>query len=70
MGLKPTYPLSESQMGIVLEWIQHPDTTQNNISVQYDFPLDMDAERLCRAAWMPTELFPWEIFLNRSLRKY
>lgn len=50
MGLKHTYPLSESQMGIVLEWIQHPDTTQNNISVQYDFPLDMDAERLCRAA--------------------
>lgn len=41
-----TYPLSESQYGIVLDWIQHPQLTQNNICMYYRFPAQLDAKRL------------------------
>ncbi len=44
-----TYPLSQSQMGILLEMMQYPQITQYNLRYTVSFPKTIDLDRLERA---------------------
>jgi len=44
-----TYPLSQSQMGIFLEMMQHPQMTQYNLGYMTSLPKSIDLERLEQA---------------------
>ena len=41
-----SYPLTEAQHGIMLEWIQHPGLTQYNVNIYYKCAASLDADRL------------------------
>ena len=44
-----TYPLSQSQMGIFLEMMQHPQMTQYNLGYMTSLPKSIDLDRLEQA---------------------
>ena len=43
-----TFPLSEAQQGMMLEWLQHPGLTQYNVNVYYRCSTMLDTEKLRR----------------------
>ncbi|MBR1542691.1 MAG: hypothetical protein IJ628_08800, partial [Bacteroidaceae bacterium] len=44
-----TYPLSQSQMGIFVEMMQHPQMTQYNLGYMTSLPKSIDLDRLEQA---------------------
>lgn len=43
-----SFPLSEVQQGMMLEWLQHPNLTQYNVNFFYSCSTSLDTEKLCR----------------------
>ncbi len=41
-------PLTESELGLYLEWSANPNSTQYSLAFVYDLPLTVDADRLAR----------------------
>ena len=44
-----TYPLSQSQLGVFLEMIQHPQMTQYNLGYMTSLPKSIDLDRFEQA---------------------
>ena len=44
-----TYPLSQSQLGVFLEMMQHPQMTQYNLGYMSSLPKSIDVDRLVQA---------------------
>ena len=53
-----TYPLLQSQLGVLLQSMQHPGSTQYNLPNYIFMPLSMTRERLVSAMHTVLESFP------------
>jgi len=53
-----TYPLLQSQLGVLLQSIQHPESTQYNLPNYIFMPLSMTRERIVGAIQKLVESFP------------
>ena len=53
-----TYPLLQSQLGVLLQSIQHPESTQYNLPNYIFMPLSMTRERIVGAVQKLVESFP------------
>ncbi|MEG1725986.1 MAG: condensation domain-containing protein, partial [Anaerovoracaceae bacterium] len=69
-----TYPLSQSQLGIYLEDIQHPESMQYNLPRYFHFSKNTDTEKLKRAILSVMDTYPVFhtrlITQNGELRQY
>ncbi|MEG0456339.1 MAG: condensation domain-containing protein, partial [Bacteroides sp.] len=60
-----TYPLSQSQLGIYLEYIQHPESMQYNLPYHVRFSSNIDVEKLKCAIESVIETYP--VFKTRLI---
>ena len=53
-----TYPLLQSQLGVLLQSMQHPESTQYNLPIYIFMPLSVTRERLVAAAQTVVDSYP------------
>jgi len=53
-----TYPLLQSQLGVLLESMQHPESTQYNLPNYIFMPLELTMERIVKATQTIVDSFP------------
>lgn len=58
-----SYPLTEAQHGIMLDWIQHPALTQYNVNIYYKCAASLNAERL--RSCLQTVINRHDVFFTR-----
>ncbi len=57
-GSRESYPLTDSQMGVYLECMNHPEGTMYNIPMCCELPEDIDCEKFCRAVEQAVAMHP------------